>query len=299
MTTAEERGPEPDEPRAGAAAEEAAAEEAPAEEAPAEEPAAGEPAEPAAEPAEQPAEPPAAEPAGERPARRRSRRGLIAASLIGVLTLLLGFAIAVQVRSTDTGQQLAGAREEDLVRVLDDLSSREDRLRQQAAEQRAVLAQLGSSDSASAGALEEARQRERTLGLLDGTVAARGPGLELTVHDPEQLVSAADLVNVVLELRGAGAETMQIDGVRVGVETAVTGTPGDLAVDGQPVQAPYRVRVIGVPEDLGPALSIPGGVADRVASRRGTLDVVPSPDVVVDAVRPLTVLRHAEPVDHD
>ncbi|MEU2348447.1 DUF881 domain-containing protein [Modestobacter sp. NPDC049651] len=268
---------------------------------PAEEPAQPDP------PAEAPVEalataagvPPVEPSAGERPRRRRSRRGLVAACLIGVLTLLLGFAIAVQVRSTDTGQQLAGAREEDLVRVLDDLTSREDRLRQQAAEQRAVLAQLGSSDTESAGALEEARQRERTLGLLDGTVAARGPGLELTVNDPEGLISAADLVNVVLELRGAGAETMQVDDVRVGVDTAVTGTPGDLAVDGQAVQAPYRVRVIGIPEDLAPALSIPGGVADRVASRRGTLDVVPSQDVVVDAVRPLTVLRHAEPADHD
>ena len=294
MTGPEPRPPSPDD-------------DPPADEAP-DQPAEHAPGQPAGETPDQPAEvprapeaadEPVAEPTGAAPRRRRSRRGLVAACLIGVLTLLLGFAIAVQVRSTDSGQQLTGAREEDLVRVLDDLSGREDRLRQQAAEQRGVLAQLGSSDTASAGALQEARDRARTLGLLDGTEAAHGPGLELTVNDPAQLISAADLVNLVLELRGAGAETMQIGDVRVGVDTAVTGTPGDLAVDGQAVRAPYRVRVIGIPEDLAPALSIPGGVADRVASRRGTLDVVPSPDVVVDAVRPLTVLRHAEPVDGD
>ena len=255
--------------------------------------------EPDPEASPEPEPEPEPEPVGERGQGGRSRRGLLAASLIGVLTLLLGFAIAVQVRSNDTGQQLAGAREEDLVRVLDDLTGREDRLRQQVAEQRSVLSQLTSTDSQSAGALEEARERAQTLGLLDGTIAARGPGLELTLSDPQRLVSATDVVNALLELRGAGAETMQVDDVRVGVDTAVTGTPGDLAVDGTPVTAPYRIRVIGIPEDLGPALTIPGGVADRVRSRNGTLDIVTSQDVVVDAVRPLTTLRHAEPAGGD
>ena len=51
---------------------------------------------------------------------RHHRRDRLAAALIGVLTLLLGFAFAVQVRSTDTDATYSGAREEDLVRILDD-----------------------------------------------------------------------------------------------------------------------------------------------------------------------------------
>jgi len=231
--------------------------------------------------------------------RGRSRRGLVAASLIAVLTLLLGFGFAVQVRSNDTDQQLAGAREEDLVRVLDDLTARQDRLRQQVAEQRAVLGQLGASDGESAAALQEAAARAQTLGILDGTVAARGPGLELTITDPEQQVSSALLVTTLQELRGAGAETMQLDGVRVGLDTAVTGTAGDLRVDDQPVAAPYRLTVIGSPEDLAPALSIPGGVAKQVGDAHGALEVVQSPDVVVDALRVIGTPQYAEPTDGD
>lgn len=230
-------------------------------------------------------------------ARRRRGRDPLAATLIGVLTLLLGFAFAVQVRTTDDGTALAGAREEDLVRILDDLTGREDRLRQQIAEQRSALEQLGSSDSQSAAALEEARQRAEALGILNGTVPAQGPGIEMTIRDPAGRVPAAVLLDAVQELRGAGAETMQVDGVRVAVSTAVTGDPGDLRVDGQQVQAPYVFRVIGSPQDMATAMEIPNGVVDKVRLREGTVEIVQREQVVVDALRPLDTPQYAEPVE--
>ena len=131
---------------------------------------------------------------------RRRGRDPLAAVLIGVLTLLLGFAFAVQVRSTDTDQELAGAREEDLVRILDDLTAQQDRLRQEIADQREALDQLGSSDSDSAAALEETRQRAEALGILNGSVAAQGPGMTMTIRDPAGRVSAAVLLNAVQAL---------------------------------------------------------------------------------------------------
>jgi len=260
---------------------------------------------PAADPAPDPDVPPAdaaspADDGGAPPvAGRRRGSNLLAASLIGVLTLLLGFAFAVQVRSTDTDAQLVGAREEDLVRILDDLTAQEDRLRQEIADQRAALEQLGSSDSASAAALAEAQERAQALGILNGTLAARGPGLEMTIRDPNRRIPAAVLLNAVQELRGAGAETMQIDDVRIGVSSAVTGDPGELEVDGTPLEAPYVFRVIGSKEDMATAMNIPGGVAATVTRRNGTVDIVQSDDVLVDALRPLDVPQYAEPGDGD
>ena len=243
---------------------------------------------------------PAAEPVPPGPQRPGRRRGdPLAAALIGILTLLLGFAFAVQVRTTDDGQDLAGAREEDLVRILDDLTGREDRLRQQIAEQRGLLEQLGSTDSRSEAALAEARERSEALGILNGTLPAQGPGLEMTIRDPADRVTAAILLDAVQELRGAGAETMQVDGVRVGVSTAVTGRPGALAVDGQRVQAPYVFRVIGSGQDMATAMNIPNGVVDKVRLKDGTVDLVPTDPVVVDALRPLDAPQYAEPATGD
>ncbi|MGY1775980.1 DUF881 domain-containing protein [Geodermatophilus sp. SYSU D00804] len=257
--------------------------------------------EPAARPAGEPTagEPPAGEDAAtpERApaAPRRPRQRLVAGLLIGVLTLLLGFAIAVQVRSTDTGQALEGAREEELVAILDDLDLEEERLRAQIADQRSALRDLSDTDSRSAAALEDANERADALAVLNGTVAAEGPGLVMTIRDPEAQVRVADLLDAIQELRGAGAETMQIDGVRVGVSTAVTGVPGALQVDGRAVSAPYEVVVIGSPQDLQTAMSIPGGVVDRVGRQGGSVDIEQRDRVVVDALRPLDEPQYAQP----
>jgi uncharacterized protein YlxW (UPF0749 family) len=235
-----------------------------------------------------------ARPSGARVTARR-RRDPLAAALIGVLTLLLGFAFAVQVRNVGNDQLLAGAREEDLVRILDDLNAREERLREQIADQRSALQQLTSSDSQSATALEEARRRAEAIGILNGTIAAQGPGLTMTVRDPDDAVRVADILDAIQELRGAGAETMQIDGVRVGVSTAVTGDPGHLMVDGRPITAPYEFVVIGSPQNMETAMNIPGGVVPRFTSRGGSVSIVQSDEVVVDALRPLDTPQYASP----
>src|SRR4051794_40544776 len=316
-----------EEPRAEADSEPARAEpsdDVPADEPPAEvfadEPPAEAPAEAPAEvpadepptevPAEAPAEPPAqseseaepeVEPAAAEPPRprvsvtARRRRDPLAAALIGVLTLLLGFAFAVQVRNVGNDQALTGAREEDLVRILDDLNAREERLREQISDQRSALQQLTSSDSQSTAALEEARKRAEAIGILNGTIAAQGPGLTMTVRDPDRAARVADVLDAIQELRGAGAETMQIDGVRVGVSTAVTGTDGHLMVDGRPITSPYEFVVIGSPQDMETAMNIPGGVVPRFTSRGATVDIKQSDKVVVDALRPLDTPQYASP----
>jgi len=232
--------------------------------------------------------------------RRRARRDPLAAALIGVLTLLLGFAIAVQVQSVGDEELLAGAREEDLVRILDELRAREERLRDQISDQRADLQELASSDGQSSTALETARTRAEAIGILTGTAPAEGPGLVLTIRDPTDEVRVTDVIDAIQELRGAGAETMQIDGVRVGVSTAVTGTPGDLEVDGQPIDAPYEFVVIGSPQDMATAMNIPGGVVPHIdSSGGGSVTIVQSDRVVVDALRPLDTPQYASPDTDD
>jgi uncharacterized protein YlxW (UPF0749 family) len=258
---------------------------------------------PAVTPAED-ADPPlaaAAEPRGEGQAvapgegARRRARDPLAAALIGVLTLLLGFAFAVQVRSVGDDQEYAGAREEDLVRILDDLNAREERLRGQISDQRTALQQLNSSDSQSAAALEEARARAEAIGILNGTIAAQGPGLVMTIRDPDDEVRVSDVLDAIQELRGAGAETMQIDGVRVGVSTAVTGTPGKLMVDGRPITAPYEFVVVGSPQNMETALNIPGGVVQDLTRQGAEVAITQSEHVVVDALRPLDTPQYASP----
>jgi uncharacterized protein YlxW (UPF0749 family) len=204
----------------------------------------------------------------------------------GVLAVVLGFALTVQIRTSGESAGQVVSREEDLVTILEGLDSQEEQLRQQLAERRRLVEELGTSQLQDGRALTEAQERAAAIAVLNGSAPARGPGLRVTIQDAEGAVSAGILLDAIQELRGAGAEAIQVDGVRIVVSSYVGGDPGELAIDGQPITAPYDFRVIGPPDDLDVALNVPGGVTADVARFGGTTRVQQSDEIVVDAVRP-------------
>jgi uncharacterized protein YlxW (UPF0749 family) len=220
-----------------------------------------------------------------------------AALLVGVLIGLLGFGLAVQVRSNTSTSGLPAARQEDLVRILDDLSSREDRLRRQIAELEAARTRLSTTGNSSSTALEEARKRSDALGILAGTVAAQGPGIQLTLTDPEHRLAAEDLLDTVEELRAAGAEAIQVGGVRIGLDSSFTSTDRGLAVDGVTVTAPYQIVAIGDPATLATAMEIPGGVADSTQRAGGQARTEQLQRVVIRALRAVRTPRYSQPTN--
>ena len=220
-------------------------------------------------------------------------------AVIAALVALLGFALATQVRTADHNEGgLVTARQEDLVRILDDLSARTERLQSELADLQAVKARLTSGTDRRQAALEEARRRARTLAVLAGTSPATGPGIVLSVLDPRGTVHADVLLDAMEELRDAGAEAIQLGTVRVVASTyLVDGPSGGLIVDGHGVQAPYRFLVIGDPRTLSAALDIPGGVVDTVARNDGATASIEQRSVVrITALRPLSAPRYARPV---
>ncbi|MFF2848222.1 DUF881 domain-containing protein [Streptomyces sp. NPDC058001] len=214
---------------------------------------------------------------------RFSRAQLIVALLLAGL----GFGLAIQVASTSDNSALRGARQEDLVRILDELDDRTQRLedeKQRLEDQRTELE--NSSDRA-----EEARkqtiEREKQLGILAGTVAAQGPGITMTISDTEGTVKAHMLLDAIQELRAAGAEAIQVNDVRVVAGTYLTdGDGGGVSVDGRKISQPYSFKVIGKPQDLEPALNIPGGVVQTLEKEQATVTLTRSEKIIVDALRP-------------
>jgi uncharacterized protein YlxW (UPF0749 family) len=238
-----------------------------------------------------------ATPSDARGARSVQRRRTFTA-IIAVLTALLGFAIVLQVRQNSGSDNLANLRDDDLVGILDDQNARADRLRQQISDLETTLSQLRNSGDRSAAARKQAQQDARALGILLGTLKATGPGVIVTVSDPGAKLGPEDLLDVIEELRGAGAEAIEFSRVRVSTDTAFTGAPGHVAVDGTQVSSPYTVLAIGDPKTLDTALNIPGGVADAVRNAGGQLTVDERASVLVSATRALPTPKFAVPSGH-
>ncbi|MEU2427205.1 DUF881 domain-containing protein [Streptomyces sp. NPDC007851] len=214
---------------------------------------------------------------------RASRAQLI----VAVLLFGLGFGLAVQVASnSDNDSALRGARQEDLVRILDELDDRTQRLEDEKTGLEKQRQELQSSSDQAAEARKQTAEKERQLGILAGTVAAQGPGITMTVDDPKGTVQADMLLDAVQELRAAGAEAIQVNGVRVIAGSYLTDSGKSVSVDGNKITQPFVFKVIGKPQDLEPALNIPGGVVQTLEKEQATVSVERSAAIVVDALRP-------------
>ncbi len=253
-----------------------------------------EPAKAAAEPAPQPAPPPASA----RPPRQRLAVRYRAAALIGVLVAALGFAIAVQVHANSQADSLSNLRADDLIGILDNQNARGDRLRQQIAELEQTLRRLQDSGDRNAAARQQAEQDAQALGVLLGTLPATGPGVTVRITDPDAKLTPEDLLDVVEELRGAGAEAIQFGSVRVSTATAFTTKDAAVAVDGAVQPPPYTVLAIGDPKTLDTALNIPGGVAAAVRAAGGELTVTEQDTVTIMVTRTLPTPKYASPASH-
>ncbi|MFE7173278.1 DUF881 domain-containing protein [Streptomyces sp. NPDC057616] len=206
--------------------------------------------------------------------------------IVAVLLFGLGFGLAIQVASnSNSDSALRGARQEDLVRILDELDDRTQRLEDEKQGLEKQRDELENSSNQAAEARKQTVEKEKQLGILAGTVAAQGPGITMTIEDTKGAVQADMLLDAIQELRAAGAEAIQVNDVRVVAGTYLTDEGKSVSVDGNKINAPYRFKVIGKPEDLEPALNIPGGVVQTLEKEQATVTVERSSKIVVDALR--------------
>lgn len=233
------------------------------------------------------------EPAPERATGRTSHRR--AGALIGILAALLGFAIAVQVHSNSSQDSLASAREDDLVGIVANQNELAERRRDQIADLQRVQQQLQASGNNDGVAQQQAESETQALGVLLGTVPATGPGVTVTISDPRSGLKAEDLLDVIEELRGAGAEAIQFGPVRVGTSTNFVDADDGIHVDSTLLTAPYVVQAIGDPKTIDTALNIPGGVAATARAAGGDAVIVQRPQLTISVTRAVPSPKYAAP----
>ncbi|RQX10685.1 DUF881 domain-containing protein [Micromonospora arida] len=222
--------------------------------------------------------------------------------MIVALLALLGFTLVVQLKTTSTDPTLGATRQEDLVRILSDLDARENRLQQDIRALEDSQRQLRSGEQGRQAALDEATRRADELGILAGTLPAVGPGLTVQFDAGVKPISANRVLDAVQELRGAGAEAMQISGgdratVRIIASTYfLDGDNGSLMVEGRRLSGPYTITVIGDPATMRTALNIPGGVVASVRGDGGNVTFGEREVAEVSALHVPIKLEHARPV---
>lgn len=225
--------------------------------------------------------------------RPSSRGQVIAAGLLAVL----GFAAVVQVQSNSNDEAYVGARQDELIALINSLSLASERTENEIAELMQTRSSLRNDTEARRTVLEQARQQADELGILGGTLPAVGPGIRVSVADPSGGVGSNHLINGIQELRDAGAEVIELnDTVRVVAQTALRDTAsGGVLVDGEQLEAPYVIEAIGAPHDLETALGFSRGFTDEVEGVGGRVRIERLDTVEISSVREVFTPEYAEP----
>ncbi len=200
--------------------------------------------------------------------------------VVALLLALVGFAGITQVQSHEADDRYAGLREQDLIDVLNGLAGTTQRAQSEIARLEATRDDLLSDTNARQTALTQAQEQAAALRILAGLVPVTGPGIRVTVKELEGRVRIDSMIDMVQELRTAGAEAMQINGqVRVVAQTSFEDTEGGLLVSGQLLSPPYVVDVIGDPDTLAGAITFRAGPSDQLeqAGAEVTLDQLDLP----------------------
>jgi uncharacterized protein YlxW (UPF0749 family) len=240
----------------------------------------------------------------EEPAERSSGRLWAAVSkpsrdqfVVAVLLAALGFAAVTQVRSNGNDDTYAGRREQDLIDLLNGLAGASERSQAEISRLEKTRTDLQSNTLSREAALEQAQKEADTLNILAGLVPVTGPGIRITIEDPDGSVGIDILLDAIQELRTAGAEAMQFNGeVRVIAQTAFEEGVGGVLVDGQLITAPYVIDVIGEPNELEGAITFPQGPRDDVEDDGGTVEMQSFDKLDIDAVREPVRSEYAQPV---
>ena len=216
--------------------------------------------------------------------------------VVAVLLAVVGFAAVTPVRGHQVDDTYAGYREQDLIDVLNGLAGTTQRAQAEISRLESTRQDLQSNTDARQAALTQAQDRADTLAILAGLVPVTGPGIRVTVTETDTPINIDTVLDMIEELRAAGAEAMQVNGkVRIVAQSSIEDAAGGISIDGTVLTSPYVFDVIGDPHTLSGALSFPSGPTEQFEEAGATVDVNELKSLDIESVRQPGQTEYAQP----
>lgn len=218
---------------------------------------------------------------------------------VGLALFLTALIVVITLRSQAAQPEFANVRQADLIQLLDNVTSETRRLEAEVRDLEQARGELLSGADRQQAAREEAARRLEHAQIIAGTVAVSGPGIRISIADPEGKVSAELLLDAVEELRDAGAEVIEVNDSARLVMSSWFGTSDDgrITVDGEPIDAPYVVDVIGDPATLEAGARFRGGLVSQIEGDRvqGRVSIEQVQSLDIDSVVTVKESEFARP----
>jgi uncharacterized protein YlxW (UPF0749 family) len=193
------------------------------------------------------------------PPEHSAGRGRPTLALLAVLVVFGVLVVTAAVQTSRNADQSAVSRET-LVKQAD---AGKAALNRRQALVRALQSQIATLQARNLDATRQGRavaQQLDRLGVLTGSRATTGPGIQVRVDDapgaasPERQVQSQDLQKLVNALWTVGAEAISINGQRLTSLSPIRDAAGSVTVNFRSISRPYTVSAIGSPQQMGARL---------------------------------------------
>lgn len=211
------------------------------------------------------------------------------------LVAVLAFGITVQI-DQDEQQDYTSLRGVELVELLKSVDAANERLDRQIQELTATRDELQSSSAQSDEARRQARRTADELAILAGQVGAEGPGVRLTIRDPDKVLGAGNLLDVIQAMRDARAEAISINGsVRVVAQTTFIDTADGIQAGPVLLEPPFIIEAIGAKSRLDQVINFRTGVLDKLQEAGAQGSVTQLDDLKISVLAEATSPQYAQP----
>lgn len=224
------------------------------------------------------------------------RKPTRAQAIVGVLLAVLGFSAVVQVRNNEQDNTYAGLREQDLIEILDALTGTAERARREVDRLEGTRDQLQTESTSRQAALNATQERVTTLNIIAGLVPVTGPGIRVRIEEETGPASLVSLLDLVQELRTADAEAMEFnDTHRLAAQSSFDTVVGGIELDGELLEPPYVVEIIGDPHALHSAMTFDDGPIEQLERDGASVVVTELESLDIESVREAVRPVNAEP----
>lgn len=219
--------------------------------------------------------------------------------LITLTAFLVGLLIVTQIRGqANVSHQLSSQTEEDLGNIIRELNFESDSLQRDVSESTVQLLKYNQAAENTSAVVATSQENLEKLRIMVGNIPVRGPGVIITIKDNNSMLTSYDILDLIQELKAAGAEAIAVNGVRVTNRTSFTKGRGAIFISHNKIYPPYKVKAIGESMTLASAVTLLGGIRDTLSNFEGvTVSVTESKDVKIEPRPQISPFVYAEMYD--
>ncbi|MCL1982704.1 MAG: DUF881 domain-containing protein [Clostridiales bacterium] len=230
---------------------------------------------------------------------------------IGIMALLIGWVLSVQILTTDGSDQgglvpiiklkqyeeelkmLRGEKED----ALSELVELEDRMKK-------IESEKTAEDDFLKALVSDLEKYKMASGVLD----VQGPGIVITIKDSAKtdeyqddynsiLYNSEQFLSLINKLKEAGAEAISINEQRIVGTTEISLAGNGININGSATAPPYTVKAVGNPAIIESALTIRGGIIETMKKKYNWIvDITQREEIAIARYTGVVSFKSAKPV---